>query len=107
MKCRKNTEGKNPKAKTSKVKLMLLSKFGCIIVNNQDLRISILEIISILELKTYLRKIPLLGDNMFQRYKMNKILNKFLLAGAKFVLETHLRQPGFTYSACGQITKNK
>ena len=38
---------------------------------------------------------------------MNEILNKFLLAGHKFMTEVHLRQPGFTYSACGPITKNK
>ena len=31
---------------------------------------------------------------------MNEIINKFLLAGAKFMPETHLKQPGFTYSAC-------
>ena len=30
---------------------------------------------------------------------MNKIVNKFLLAGDKFMPEMHLRQPGFTYSA--------
>ena len=30
---------------------------------------------------------------------MNKIINSFLLAGDKFMLEMHLRQPGFTYSA--------
>ena len=38
---------------------------------------------------------------------MNDIINKFLLAGAKFMPEMHLRQPGFTYIACGQFTKNK
>ena len=38
---------------------------------------------------------------------MNEILNKFLLARDKFMSEMHLRQPGFTYSACGPITKNK
>ena len=38
---------------------------------------------------------------------MNDIINKFLLAGDKFMLEMHLRQPGFTYSACGPFTKNK
>ena len=38
---------------------------------------------------------------------MNEIVNKFLLAGDKFMPEIHLRQPGFTYSACGQFTKNK
>ena len=31
-------------------------------------------------------------------YKMNGIINKFLLAGDKFMPEMHLRQPGFTYS---------
>ena len=31
---------------------------------------------------------------------MNKIVNKFLLAGHKSMPEMHLRQPGFTYSAC-------
>ena len=40
-------------------------------------------------------------------YKMNEIVNKFLLAEDKFVSEMHLRQPGFTYSACGPFTKNK
>ena len=40
-------------------------------------------------------------------YKMNDIINKFLLAGDKFMPEIHLRQPGFTYSACGPFTKNK
>ena len=38
---------------------------------------------------------------------MNKIVKKFLLAGDKFVPEMHLKQPGFTYSACGPFTKNK
>ena len=38
---------------------------------------------------------------------MNDIINKFLLAGDKFMPEMHLKQPGFTYSACGPFTKNK
>ena len=38
---------------------------------------------------------------------MNKIVNKFLLVGNKFMPEMHLRQLGFTYSACGPFTKNK
>ena len=32
---------------------------------------------------------------------------QFLLAGDKFILEMHLKQPGFTYSVCGPFTKNK
>ena len=38
---------------------------------------------------------------------MNEIVKKFLLAGDKFMLEMHLRQPGITYSACRPFTKNK
>ena len=38
---------------------------------------------------------------------MNEIFNKSLLAGDKFIPEMHLKQPGFTYSACGSFTKNK
>ena len=33
---------------------------------------------------------------------MNEIVNKFLLAGDKF-----MTLPGLTYSACGPFTKNK
>ena len=39
--------------------------------------------------------------------KMNEIVNKFLLAGDKFMPEMHLKQPRFTFSACGWFTKNK
>ena len=38
---------------------------------------------------------------------MNGIANIFLLTGDKFMSEIHLRQPGFTYKACGPFTKNK
>ena len=38
---------------------------------------------------------------------MNEIVNKFLLKGDAFIPEMHLKQPGFTYSACGPFTKNK
>ena len=38
---------------------------------------------------------------------MNEIVNKVLLTGDKFIPEIHLKQPGFTYSACGPLTKNK
>ena len=38
---------------------------------------------------------------------MNKMINKFLLPGDKFITEMHLKQLGFTYSACGTFTKNK
>ena len=38
---------------------------------------------------------------------MNNIINKFLLAGDKFMPEMHLRQPQFVYSACGTFTRHK
>ena len=38
---------------------------------------------------------------------MNDIINKFFLAGDKFMPEMHLKQPGFIYSACGPFAKNK
>ena len=38
---------------------------------------------------------------------MNEIVNKFLLGRDKFMSEMHLKEPGFTYSACGLFTKRK
>ena len=38
---------------------------------------------------------------------MNEMVNKFLLAGDKFMSEMHLEQSRFTYSACGPFTKNR
>ena len=38
---------------------------------------------------------------------MNNIINKFLLAGDKFMPQMHLRQPRFVYSACGPFTRHK
>ena len=43
----------------------------------------------------------------FLSVKMNSIIKTFLLTGNKFMPEMHLRQLGFTYSACGPFTKNK
>ena len=47
-------------------------------------------------IKTPLDKVP-----------MNEIVNRFLLAGHKFMPEMHLKQPGFTYNACAPYIKNK
>ena len=38
---------------------------------------------------------------------MNEIVNKFLLVDDKFMPEMHLKQRGFTYSACFPFSKNK
>ena len=68
-------------------------------------------LLSKLDIKTPLTKIPIPSDTLFwicaNSYKMNEIVNKCLLAGDKFMSEMHLKEPGFTYSACGPFTKNK
>ena len=51
------------------------------------------ELLSSLRIKTALRKNFLVGPLLFQRYKMNEIVNKFLLARDKFIPEMHLTQP--------------
>ena len=38
---------------------------------------------------------------------MSNVINKFLLAGDKFIPEMHLRQSQFVYSACGPFTRHK
>ena len=38
---------------------------------------------------------------------MNNVINKFLLAGDKFMPEMQLRQPQFVYTACGPFTRYK
>ena len=40
-------------------------------------------------------------------YKMNEIINKFLLAGDKFMSEMHLKQPEFTYMLADHLLKTK
>ena len=37
---------------------------------------------------------------------MNKIINKCLLTENNFMPELHLKQPEFTYSACGPFNKH-
>ena len=38
---------------------------------------------------------------------MSNTFNKLLLSGDKLMPEIHLRQPQFTYSACGPFTKHE
>ena len=89
---------------------MILSK--CAICNSKKSKFINKQeakgLLSNLGIKTPLNKIPILGDILFwMNIIMNKIVNKFLLAGDKFMPEIHLKQPGFTCSACGLFTKNK
>ena len=81
-----------------KVKLILLSK--CALCDSKKLRfIKTLEasgLFSNLAIRTPFSKIQVLGNILFCRYKMNKIVKKFSLAGDKIILEMQLRQPVFT-----------
>ena len=38
---------------------------------------------------------------------MNATVKKLLLGEDTFIPEMHLKQPGFTYSACGLFSKNR
>ena len=74
-------------------------------LKNQDLEQEAKGLLSNLGIRAPLSKIPLL--NILRCIKMNKTVNTFLLVGDKFIPEVHLKQPGFTYSACGSFTTNK
>ena len=110
IKCKKYTKNINPQvSSTSNGKLMILSK--CAICGSKKSKFIKKQeasgLLSKLGIKIPLSKIPILGDVLFSMYKMNEIVNKFLLAGDKFMPEMHLRQPQFVYSACGPFTKKK
>ena len=64
-------------------------------------------LLSNLGMKVPWSKIPLLNVFVLRCMKMNGTVNKFLLVGDTFTPEMHLKQPGFTYSACGLFTRNK
>ena len=79
----------------------LLSSFG---INTPFSKILLLghllfELLGSFGINTPLSKILLLGPLLFEEYKMNEIVNKFLIAPDIFMPEMHLRQPEFTYSA--------
>ena len=44
--------------------------------------------------------------NFNGKFKMNKIINNFLLIGDKSMPQLHLKETGFTCSACGPFTKH-
>ena len=83
MKCRKNTESKNPKlAKTLNKKIMLLSKCSecdskkSIFLKEQQAK----GLLKILGIRTPSSQVPLIGTLLFEKYKMNEIVNTFLLS---------------------------
>ena len=87
---RKNAESKNPKvARTKSGRIILLRK--CAVCNSKKLKFikeqGASGLLSSLGIKTPLSKIPLVSSLLFcryelvnTRYKMNDIVNKFLLA---------------------------
>ena len=112
LKCKRNTESISPKvSKTTNGKAIILSacaKCGSKkskFIKEQEAK----GLLNNLVLRTLLNKIPVLGDIFFLiKYKMSSnVINKFLLVGDKFLPEIHLRQPQFTYCACGPFTKHE
>ena len=79
LKCRKNTESRDPKVvRTKNVRIMLLPK--CAVCNSN---------------------VPVLNDiskvnTLFWKCKINAIIKKPLLAGDQFMPKMNLKQPGFT-----------
>ena len=89
--CKKNIANENSNVrKTKQIRLMLLS--NCAICGKE---------------KSTFTKNKEFNNISNDKFKMNKIIDKFLLTGDKFIPELHLKQPGFTYTACGSFTKHR
>ena len=108
VKCGKDTGSADPKtARTKNNRLIMQAKCAfCEIkktrfVKEQEAK----SLLSNLGIKTPLSKIPLL--KIVLTVKMNEIVNTLLLVGDKFMPEMHLKQPDFTYNACGPFTKKQ
>ena len=111
LKCRENTESKTPKVSNTKNRrITLLSK--CVVCDHEKSKF-----IKEQETRGWLSKLtgiklPIASDLpmaniLFLKNKMNLIVSKLLPSGDKFIPDMHLKQPGFTYGACGPFTKNK
>ena len=109
--CRKYTKNNNPKVVRNKQNRLMIQS-NCATCDSKKSRFikkqQAMGILSNLGIKTPLSKVPLLNILVLIYFKkMNNIINKFLLAGDKFMPEMHLRQPRFVYSACGPFTRRK
>ena len=77
---------------TSNGKAMILSKCATCghkrsrFIKNEEAK----GLLNNLDFRTPLSKVPILRDILFWEYKMNEIVNKFLLAADKFMPEMHL-----------------
>ena len=107
LKCRKNTEGKNPKVvRTKNGRIML--PFKCTVCNSKKSKLLKEQKSAGLLSNLAWAKIPFSSDipmvnSLFQKYNINAIVNKFLLEGDKFMPRVHLKQPRFRCSACGPV----
>ena len=74
---------------------MILSK--CAVCDNKKLTFlkeqDASRLLSTWGIRSSLRLVPLVGPLLFQRYKMNEIVNKLLSSGDEFIPEVDLRQP--------------
>ena len=108
VKSRKDTENIDPKMVRRKSNgLIMQSKCSvCGIKKSRFVKEQEAKgLLSNLGIKTPLSKIPLL--KIVLTVKMNEIVNTLLLVGDKFMPEMHLKQPDFTYNACGPFTKKQ
>ena len=112
--CRKDTENINPRvSNTSNGSKTIFSR--CAICGSKkfikDQKAN--GLLSNLGVKTPLSKVPILGDILLLNehaklyIKMNEIVNKFLLAGDKFMPEMHLKQPGLLTVLVDHLLKTK
>ena len=110
VKCRKNTENSNSKIfKTKNGKLIMQSKYAeCGIKKSRFVKKARSKrITKQLRNQNTVEQNSIIKCFVLSCMKMNEIVNKFLQVGNKFMPEMHLKQPGFTYSACGPFTRNK
>ena len=95
--CKKDTKNIDSKVtKTKNNRKMMLSK--CSICKNKK--------------STFISEGSGIFDSLVyntnrDRIKMSNVINKFLLAGDKFMPEMHLKQSQFVYRACGPFTRHK
>ena len=89
--CKKNTENENSSVrKTKQNRLSLLSNYTFCV-----------------QQKSTFAKNKELNNVSSIYFKLNEIIDKFLLAGDKFLPELYLKQPGFIYSASRPFTKHR
>ena len=88
---------------------MLLSRCA-VYGSKKDPKLSIGKkplIVNLIKNQKFFEQNTIIWRDFFKCTTINNIINKFLLAGDMFIPKMHLKQPEFTYSAFGPITKNK